>query len=102
MEKNLEHELWAESIVSGRTFEPLVNVRLGTASIGQFTPEAARQYAGQLFEAAEAADSDAYVFKWLTRDIVGTFADDTENFERIMAEFKAFRDARRDPDRTKY
>lgn len=86
--------LWAESIVSGRTFEPLVNVRLGETSIGQFTPEEARQYAGQLFEAAEAAESDAFVFKYLTKDVIGTFDDDTANFREIMDEFREFRAAR--------
>ena len=89
-----ELELWAESIVSGRNFEPLVNVKIGNESIGQFTVEGARQFAGQLFEAAEAAESDAFVFKWLTRDIIGTFEDDSANFARIMDEFRAFRKAR--------
>ncbi len=94
--------LWAESIVSGRTYEPLVNVRLGDKSIGQFSPEAARQYAGQLVEAAEAAESDAFVFKWLTRDIIGTDEDNAANFRIIIDQFKEFRDARRDPNRQKY
>lgn len=88
-------ELWAESIVSGRNFEPLVNVRLGEKMIGQFPPEGARQYAGQLLEAAEAAESDAFVFKWLTRDVIGTFDDDSANFQEIMDEFRTFREARR-------
>lgn len=91
---DLERHLWAESIVSGRTFEPLVNIRLDDINIGQFSPDAARQFAGQVFAAAEAAESDAFVFKWLTRDVIGTFEDDSENFKQIMDEFRAFREAR--------
>ena len=90
-----ELELWAESIVSGRTFEPLVNVRLGKENIGQFTPEGARQYAGQLLEAAEAAEGDAFVFHWLTKDVLETFDEKSENWKQIMEDFKAFRETRR-------
>lgn len=93
-----ELQLWAESIISGRTREPLVQMRLGDKPIGQFSPNAARQYAGQLLEAAEAAESDAFVFNWLTRDIIGTSEDEQANWDRIIGEFRAFREARLNTD----
>lgn len=95
MAEEKELELWAESIVSGRTFEPLINIRLGETSIGQFGPDEAREFAGHVFAAAEAAEGDAFVFKWLTRDVIGTPEDDLENWREIMEEFKAFRELKR-------
>lgn len=67
----------------------------GDVSIGQFTPDEAHQYAGQLYAAAEAAEGDAFVFKWLTRDIIGTPEDDQGNWRQVMDEFKTFRESRR-------
>lgn len=100
--KQKDLTIGAESIVSGRNFEPLVNITFAGQSIGQFPPEAARQFAGQVLEAAEAAESDAFIFRWISKDIIGTAGDHAENYQKIISEFKAFRDARRDPNRTKY
>lgn len=82
------------NIVSGRTMEPLVEIRLGIER-AQLTVTDARQHAQYILEVAEAAESDAFVFQWLHRDIIGDDKDNKENWEKLIAEFQAFRDARR-------
>jgi len=54
----------------------------------------ARQHAAQVFECAEAAEGDAFVFQWLTRDIIGTEQDQQENWDEVIREFKKFRGSR--------
>ncbi len=81
------------SIVSGRTLEPFVTITWGEYR-AQLTPEEARQHALIILECAEAAETDAFVFNWLTRDVVGTEAEKGEEFERIIGAFRAFREAR--------
>lgn len=81
------------SIVSGRTFKPLVEIVWGDRRI-QMDLDEARKHALYIIECAEAAESDAFVFQWLTRDIIGTAADDQENFKQVIGEFKNFREAR--------
>jgi hypothetical protein len=88
-----EGMLFVTSIVSGRTFEPLVQIQWGDKSC-QMGLNEAREHALGILEAAEAAESDAFVFHWLMRDIVGTEQDEQENFQRVIAEFKAFREER--------
>lgn len=86
-------EMWVSSIVSGRTFEPLVEITWGDKK-AQFGLKEAREHALYILECAEAAESDAFVFKWLTRDVIGTAEDEKGNFDQIIAEFKKFREAR--------
>lgn len=86
--------IFITSIVSGRTYEPLIQMEWGNEA-GQLDLDEARQHALGILEACEAAESDAFVFKWLTRDIIGTNEDEAENFRRIIAEFKEFREARK-------
>lgn len=85
--------LFVTSIVSGTTFEPLVELQWGEKKC-QMGLEEARGHALGILEACEAAESDAFVFQWLTRDIIGTAEDQRGNFEQIIAEFKQFREAR--------
>ena len=59
----------------------------------QLRTKEARAHAMQLLEAAEAAESDAFVFHWLMRDAVND--KNAENLERIMSDFQQFREARR-------
>lgn len=87
-------EIFITSIVSGRTYEPLIEIEWN-GQRGQLQLDEARQHALGILEAAEAAESDAFVFKWLTRDIIGTADDDAENFKQIIEQFKEFRLARR-------
>lgn len=92
--KEDEGSVWAESIISGRTFEPLVDLHWGKHH-AQLSLEEAREIAMHILEAAEAAESDAFVFQWLTRDIIGTKTDQEGNWEQAIGEFKRFREARR-------
>jgi hypothetical protein len=86
--------IWVNSIVSGRTFEPLVEIVWGDKR-AQLSLEEARSHALYIIECAEAAESDAFVFQWLTRDVIGNSQDASENFQQIIQEFKQFREARR-------
>ena len=81
------------NIVSGRTFEPLVQLKWGEKE-GQLSVREARDHAARILEVAEAAESDAFVFHWLTRDIIQTEGEKGEAWDRIIQEFKAFREAR--------
>lgn len=85
--------IFVSSIVSGRTMEPLVEIQWGDRK-AQVGLEEARNHALHILECAEAAESDAFVFGWLTRDIIGTAEDERENFRQIIEEFKRFREAR--------
>ena len=82
------------NILSGRTFEGLVEIKVGLEYV-QLSIDDARQHARYVFEAAEAAESDAFVFKWLTKDIVGDKQAEGDNLKVVMAEFQKFREARR-------
>lgn len=94
-DENKRPALWVENIVSGKSFEPLIHIKLDDIVIGQMSVDEARQHAAQVFECAEAAESDAFVFKWLSRDIIGSDQDHRDNWDQIINEFKQFRDARR-------
>lgn len=91
IEKNAIH---VGSIVSGRTFEPLVEITLGLER-AQLGVEEAREHAAYILQCAEAAESDAFVFTWLTRDIIGSDEENVENWDRVIGEFRKFREARR-------
>jgi hypothetical protein len=82
-----------KSLVSGRTMEPFVEIVWGEQR-AQLSLEEARNHALYILECADAAESDLFVFQWLTRDVVGTEADKQAEFQRVMREFQAFREAR--------
>jgi hypothetical protein len=81
--------LWAESGVNQEE-QPFVLVRHGENLIGQFTPAEARQYAQQLSEAAEAAETDSFLMKFL-REKVG--AEELETRVQVLQEFRRYREA---------
>jgi len=81
------------SIVSGSTFQPLVQIKWGDKE-GQLSVEEARVHALIILEVAEAAESDAFVFQWLTRDIIGTAEDEKGNWDEVIAQFREFREKR--------
>ncbi|MGH9962237.1 MAG: hypothetical protein ACREBC_34795 [Pyrinomonadaceae bacterium] len=91
--KEDEGMMFVTSIMSGRTFEPLVQIEWGEKSC-QMGLEEARGHALGILEAAEAAESDAFVFQWLTRDNIGTAQDEQDKFKQVIEEFKKFRSAR--------
>lgn len=81
-----------ESGVSGRTREPFVVLRWGGES-GQLTPTEARHHARRLLEAAEAAESDAFLMSFL-RDRVRL---EDGHQVAVLADFRQWR-AQRDPE----
>lgn len=62
---NPDNVVSLQSILSARTGDPLVQVRCGPAQ-WQWDTTTTRQHALRLLEAAEAAEHDAMVFRWLT------------------------------------
>ena len=96
-DKGSEGMIEVVNIVSGSTFQPLVQMRWGKME-GQLTVDEARQHALIILECAEAAESDAFVFHWLTRDVLETGDEKIKNWNHVIEEFKAFRDARAKKD----
>lgn len=76
-----------ESGVSGRTEEPMVTLTWG-AEGAQLTVAEARQHALRILEAAEAAESDALLWRWL-RDVV--HVDDPAQRAQALGEFRTLR-----------
>jgi hypothetical protein len=69
-----------------RTERPFVSLRLGD-EFSQLTPTRAREIAARLFQAAESADSDAFLIGYL-----GTQSKLTETQRgALLVEFRAFR-----------
>jgi hypothetical protein len=77
------------SIVSSRTKEGIVQFKWN-AEDGQLTPDEARAHALGIIEAAEAAETDAFLVEFLTTKLKTTF----ETAIVILRDFRAFREAR--------
>src|SRR5262245_46491786 len=92
--KEAAGEIGVKSIISNRTFQPLVEMSWGDLK-AQLSLDEARQHAMYILECAEAAESDAFVFQLLTRDIIGTDEDQLKNWNKMIMEFQAFREARK-------
>jgi hypothetical protein len=89
-----DEQIFVTSLLSGRTHEPLIEISWGVNK-AQLPLGDARNQALYILEACEASESDAFVFQWLTRDIIGTSEDEKGNIALVIEEFKAFREARR-------
>jgi hypothetical protein len=85
-----ELEVLVTSLLSHRTRQGIVSLKVGEFET-QMPPAKARQIAGFLFEAAEAADSDALFWAWST----GTLGFDEEVAIQGLRSFRALRDAKR-------
>lgn len=85
--KPKEGDLRAESIVSGRDREPYVCISFAGERI-QMSPEDARQHAHQVMIAADAAESDAFLVKFL-QDRLGLNAELIGN---ILVDFRYYRE----------
>ncbi len=60
--------LWHQSGVNSKG-EPFVQLLRGETIIGQMSVTEARDHARAMTEAAEAAETDAFVFQWVTTQI---------------------------------
>jgi len=78
--------LWHQSGVNAKG-EPFVQLLRGTAIVGQMSTTEARDHAQAMLEAAEAAETDAFILKWV-REHVG--AGD-EQAVGLLADFRRYR-----------
>lgn len=84
-------EINVTSIVSNTTGEPKVNITWGDMA-GQLTVAEARAHAAIIYECAEAAEGDAFVFNFLMEYAPGKNKADKMDF--VLRRFMDFRNAR--------
>lgn len=89
-------EILIESAFGFRTRKPFVVLRWGEMR-GQLTPAAARQHALRIMEAADAAESDALLVRFLQQR-VGIQED--EKAIAILSDFRAMRGQLDDEDKS--
>jgi hypothetical protein len=69
-EKLPDDILWHQSGVNQKG-EPFVQLLKGNEIIGQMSVEEARDHARAITEAAEAAETDAFIFNWVLKKVGG-------------------------------
>lgn len=80
--------LWANSLLSAKTKEPLVSIHWKDV-VCQLSPAEARAFALSVLGAAEAAEQDAFLFSWVL-DKIG--CDDAAGI-MVLRQFREWRDA---------
>lgn len=80
-------QLYLESVVSAQTGEPRVNLTWESTRLGQLSVEEARQHALAVLEVAEAAEQDAFLFRWLQK-VVGL---SPQKAVLVLGEFRSTR-----------
>lgn len=84
------NEILVTSLVGYKTGEPLVELAWGDQK-GQLSSAEARAHAYRILQAADAAESDLFIWRFMT-DTIGV---STDAAARVITEFRKFRDARR-------
>lgn len=69
MANNRQKSLWVTSLYGYKSGSPLVSVAMPGGEFVQLSPENARNLARDLFECAEAAEQDAFMFSWVQEQI---------------------------------
>ena len=91
--KKPQPNLWHQTGVT-RTGEPFVQLVMtkekGDELMGQFTPDEARDHAYAMLAAAEAAEGDAFLTKFLTKDM----GLPLEQAARVLVAFREWREKR--------
>ena len=82
-------DVCVESLFGFHTRQPLVQMRLGVERV-QMSPQEAREIAASLLEAAECAQTDAFLFEFMGVRIGST----VEAAAGVLKEFRAWRDKR--------
>lgn len=88
-----EHEvadpgtIWIEPILSHRTKGGMVNLRWGNLS-AQMEVAQAREHAHGILQAAEAAETDAFLYEHFTNNLKASAA----MFTAFLQDFRAFRE----------
>lgn len=80
-------ELVVTSLLSARTKEPVVGLSFGGEG-AQFSPAKAREIARMLMEAAESADTDAFVWQWATEQLHST----EDVAQQVVRDFRQYRE----------
>lgn len=81
--------LWHQSGVNPKG-EPFVQLIVDDKVIGQMTPDEARDHARAITEAAEAAETDAFIFDWVQKEVgVGPV-----QAAGLLGEFRRWRETR--------
>ncbi len=83
-----DDELWHQSGVNLQK-EPFVQLLRGDKLICQMTPEQARDHAQAMIQAAEAAETDAFLFHWMTK----VLEMPAQAGAKLLAEFRKYREA---------
>ena len=86
-EKKPDDNIWIETLVSHKTGEPIVVLRWYDHS-GQLTPAEARLHALHILEAADAAESDAFLLDFCRKKI----GMELEQSAKMLIAFREYRD----------
>jgi hypothetical protein len=85
-EKLPDNILWHQSGVNQKG-EPFVQLLRGTEIVGQMSVTEARDHARAMTEAAEAAETDAFVFQWVVKQV----GAGPEQAAGLLADFRRYR-----------
>ena len=85
--------LWASSGYGGKSRQPFVSIHWKDV-MQQLSLEDARRFARSIYEAAEAAEQDAFIFEWVKE---ATGADDA-GAANLLHEYRRWRERRRMAD----
>ena len=80
-------EFTVQGIFSARAHIPLVDIQFEEARI-QISPEKAREIGEMLFRVAEAAETDSFLFHWVT----GPLGQDGNAASQIIADFRSYQE----------
>lgn len=81
-----EVTFWAKSIYGGGTDRPLVELGWGE-DVHQVSPDEARAIAVSIFEAAESAETDAFIVQWLR----GKIGLEIRGVAQVLRDFREWR-----------
>lgn len=91
MPENKSHErvIWVDSVYGSETRLPLVQLSFGETFL-QISPAEARELAGNIFQAAEAAEQEGFLVTFMNRISGGTLTQ--AQMGGILMEFRGFRE----------
>jgi hypothetical protein len=78
--------LWHQSGINSKG-EPFVQLILGEKIIAQVDPTEAREHAMAMIECAEAAETDAFIFRWVIEHV----GADPGNAAGLLVDLRKFR-----------
>jgi hypothetical protein len=86
-EKLPDNIIWHQSGINQKG-EPFVQLLKGTEIIGQMSVEEARDHARAMTEAAEAAETDAFIYQWVVEHV----GSDRERAGQLLVDFRRYRE----------